>query len=180
MAWRWLYRVLGKDMRSLTAHPFTDEERDKSHIARLNNQIRKQRIDYLKEKLQRMKQLQEEEMLEEQVQELERDFYADDDENDTIEQADITNPDALVSSLLLRVLSGNQQPAASARPTLQRTNLDDTQIRSYKSQIPDAILKKAKKMNDEELLQLVRSYNPSILEQYDDDTIARAMKILKE
>ena len=178
MAWRWLYKLLGRDLRGISSHRFSEDDRDRSHISRLEGQIRKQRIDFLKEKLQRMKQVQEEEMLESQVSDLESDIYGEEEEEMDNASGDKFSPDSILTSMFVRAMQNPQKEAVDGA-TKGRINLSNEQIEEYKKKVPDHILKRARKMNDEEMLTFVRGYNPSILENYDDDTIRRALDILR-
>lgn len=160
-------------------HQFTEEERDRSQISQLENSIRKQRIKFLREKLERLKQAQEVEQLEEQVAETEAELNGDDDD----EEPEGINADAMFMQLIAGIFGGRQAIAQNAPPTnnpVAKKTLNDDELRTFRDKVPPAYLKKAKKMSDDELIDFVSAHRPEFLIEYDDDTIKRALKILKE
>jgi hypothetical protein len=179
-------------------HDFTAIERDKSHIAQLENQIRTQRIKFLKEKLQRLKANQEEYQLEAQISDLEEDLHKDDDDGDDEEEEGnpqvalnaMNNPDALLMQLLTTVLAGQTIKKPEAPPTgygagipqvsPPKKHLTDDELRGMKRRIPAPYLKRLRKMSDEKIIEIGRQYAPDFFEQCDDDTIKRAVLIVKE
>lgn len=174
-----------QDGRKDNGRDFSEIDRDKSHIARLENEIRKQRVKYLKEKLERLKAAQEEEHLEEQIAELEGEFERDDEEDERPDASEMVgmmnNPDAMMMNVLLTALTAKRQAPVQApvtQPTAKAT-LSDDKLHELKTKIPGPILKKIKKMNDAELMDFGRQYVPDYFEQFDDDTIKRAMVILR-
>jgi len=174
-----------RDARKDNGRTFTEIERDKSHISRLENEIRKQRVKFLKEKLERLKASQEEEMLEEQIADLEADMdRGDDDETPDVKGTidTMNNPDAMMLNLLTMVLQNKkpqtQQILTTPQPP-QKVKLSDDKLEELKTKIPSPVLKRLKKMSDAEILEFGRQYVPDYFEQLDDDTIARAMVILR-
>lgn len=163
-------------------HTFTDEDRERSSIKILEKQIRQQRIDFLKAKLERMKSLQEEAMLEEQVADLEDQFYDQDEEPQAASKEEGANPDAMLMQLFGQVLQGRQQQQAPTQTTLQppqKLHLDNTQLQELLKKIPSPLLKTLKKKKDEEIIQLARSYAPEYVDRMDEDTLNRAIALIK-
>jgi len=165
---------------------FTEEDTDKSAVTRLERAIRKQRIEFLRQKLEHMKAKQEEDLLTMQVEQLEEDMYGG-DENDIDEHKndsqDDESPDALLSQLLMRAMSrqgasvNNSQVQSNSA---QKLHLSDDQLEEYKAKIPPHLLKKFRKMSEEDILKIGRMYAPDFFEKCDDDTIKRALIALKK
>lgn len=164
-------------------HNFTEEERELSTVKKLEADIRRARIRKLQEKLQRIKDEQEIEDLEEQVERVEGDFYGeeDDEEEEGEFPSAIASPDALFGEIVMRVLSAsNAQKDVPAAASRQKKTLTDDELRAMLAEIPAAYRKKAKKMTNEELISLAQQLKPEIFEEYDDETIKRALLIVKE
>lgn len=178
-----------------TGHVLNDEDVDKSHISRLEKSIRKLRIEHLKQKLQRMKDMQEEQMLEEQLEDLENDFYGPEEgEDDKVNVGEavgaMDNPDALLMGLLGNVLGHIKKPnAQQAAPpiqqqqTAQKKHYSDQELQALVSSIPEKWRPKIKAMSAEQILQLVPIYAPDEIKEMiagaDEDSIVRAIKLLK-
>lgn len=160
-------------------YTFDEEDGDKSKIKRLESAIRRQRIQFLREKLERLKGLQEEQLLEEQVADLEEDFFGSDDDAEPRDTTD-ASPDAMLANLFMQVLSKGKGSSTDVTQPKIKQNLNDDQLRTFRDSVPKSYLKQARKMSDEELLGFVRLHKPELLENYDDDTIQRAIRILKE
>lgn len=177
----------------------TDDENETAQIKRLQNSIRKQRIQYLKEKLQRIKDLQEEQQLKEQVDDLEDDMAAAEEENDDQEDQSTQaanllsgSPEDALMSLLINAVMKNQSPGAAGAPTLSQPTLysapaapekkiwTDDELRALKARVPAQYLDAARKMKDDELLEMARIRYPDVFNQASDDSIARAIRILRE
>jgi len=176
-----------------TQHELTDADRDESTTQRLQGAIRRERIRYLRARLQQLKDVHDEALLETEVEQLEEELHGRDDEDDesALTPADMLDaardsPDALLVQLLGKVLNhqgGNtgqaQAPQQGMVPS-ERIHISDEQLREYKKRVPTAYLKKLKKMGDEELLATGRAYAPDVFARADDDTIQRAIRILRE
>lgn len=191
--------------RNKIGRDFSEEDTDKSAITRLERAIRKQRIEHLRAKLEHMKAKQEEEFLDYQVQTLENDMYGDMEEENG-ESDGPEDPDSLLVSLLGNVFRGSELAGSQMGVRLpsdsshnsrtvehqERCNisagaglgagirLTDDELREFKNKVPKSYIRFAKKKSDEEIITFIRMHKPGFLEQYDQDTIQRAIRILKE
>lgn len=168
----WFGRLFGKKR-----HVFSDEDRDRSKQVRLERDIVQDRIEFLERRRDRLRAEYKARELEDEIEEMEDELAGDDgtDEDDA--------PDAMIDSILTKVApllaagSAAQQPNTVQPP--QQLHLTDEQLEEYKASIPKPMLKKLRKMSDDELLTLGRQYNPDVFAMADEDTIKRALLILK-
>jgi hypothetical protein len=183
------WQVLTGRKRHL-GYDFSIEEVERSHVSRLENaisrernKIRKAQLEKNLERLRELRQTQELRRQEEDIERLEDEIYEDEDEEAPIDVTGNASPDALFSQIVLRVLqaqSGAMHQPMETIPQDVKRNLTDDEIRAMFAEIPAAYRKKAKKMQDEEILQFAKQMKPDIFTEYDDDTLKRALLILKE
>lgn len=149
----------------------------KSHVSRLENEVRRKMLEMRKEKLQRLKEQLEEQQLDEQIADLQDRIDGDDDEEGV---PDGMNPDALIMSIIAQAMAKKQQPQAqpvAAAPV--KLHLSDEQLAEYKQKIPSPVLKKLSKMSAEDIIDYGRQYVPDFFERVDDDTITRAVAMIQ-
>lgn len=163
-------------------HELTEDDRDKSAITNLERTIRKQRIDYLKRRLEQMKQVQEEQLLEQQLQDLEYDTYGDEDEDENpaelVEQAQ-NNPEALFTNLLMNAFTKNRAPPGSPAPPPNPSTLkdySDDEINAILQQTGPAAIAQLKILSDEKLINLIRQKYPDA----SDASIMRTIELLRK
>lgn len=183
-----------RDKREDNGRLFSDEERSRSAITRVQHAIQRERLDFLRAKLARMKAKHEEMLLEDELADMEEGIYGTESDDGKQENPQapfnalgaMDEPDALLAQMFMQILSANQPKPAMGGNTQERSQrgerktLTDDELRAYKEKIPATYLKRAKKMSDEQLIEFVGSYKPEFIAEYDDDTIQRACKILKE
>lgn len=175
------------------AHVFTDEDRQLAEIKRLQKKVQQEELDALKDRLEYLRSQKQKDLLEEQIEDMEEDLYGEDEEDD--ETPDLESPDALLSGLLMRVMqaphgamgAGAQGTVGQVRAAMQsaqgKKSLTDEQLRAIKEDLKaqyGSYYKMAMNMSDEQILEFARTNRPDLLEQYDQDTIDRALKILRE
>jgi hypothetical protein len=165
-----------RDRREDNGRDFTDADRDEGSIGRLQGAIRKERIRYLRARLQQLRDLHDEQLLESEVDGLEAELKGE-EQDDGVEQFTGANPDAMLAALFMQVLGANKKQAASAVP--EKMVLTDEQLLAYKKKIPAPMLRKLRGMKDEELLHTARMYAPDLMEKADEETITRAIRILR-
>ena len=92
------------------------------------------------------------------------------------------NSDSLLMSLLSKVVGGTPTipPSMLSGVPKEKISITDEQLREYKARIPAKILKKLRKMSDAELIVLGKQYNPDLFLSADEETVQRAISILKE
>lgn len=156
-------------------HKFTDEERQKSRVSRIERDIMQDRIDYLERKRNRLAAEYRAREMEEEIAEMEEGLEDDVEEGDDL---GANGPDALITQLLMRAM--NQGPMKKPEQFTGKQSLTDEQLRAFKEKAPPEYLKAAQKMSDDEIMEYVKTNKPDIFETYDDDTIRRALIILKE
>jgi hypothetical protein len=168
-------------------HAFTEEEADRSRIARLEKAIRENRIKFLRDKLERIKTKYEERDLNEQITEMEDDFYDDEDDDeigpDDLAALALNDPDTQLKLLFVNALKAGQKknpPAGQAAQEPTQYHLSDEQIRQMKARIPQNELKVMRKLKPEQLVEYVRLHHPDVIEQLDEDTQRRAMLIIQQ
>jgi len=136
----------------------------------------------MEERLQHLRMLRNRQRMEEQIAELEAELHGD-PEDDADDEPQSLSPDTLLIGLLTKAFTGGvagTPPVAVTVPNLpQKVHLDDAQLLEMVQGIPPAWLKKAQKLDDDKLLELARLYKPGLLETYDEDTIRRALAMLK-
>lgn len=181
---RWPWSQRKPQLDATIERDLIEERLDKAKITRIQNNIRKERIRYLEQRYEELRSRQEQEIWERKISDLEDDLDDGEDDENPIEQIPET-PEALLVGLLAKVLqnkdAANPIPAASQPPAAGiKVSVSDAQLRELKNRIPGSWMARLRKMSDEELLTTARTYLPDQFEQADDDTIARAMIILRE
>ncbi len=169
-----LTRIFGEPKQR---HIFNDEEREEAQIERLKKSIREQRLRYLRERLERLKQMQEERKLEQDVVDAEDDLEPDDSGPD--DENDEEDPDKLIIGMLGSLMAPKQPLVQPVESQSSRLHLSDTAIKEYLSRVPLVMRAKLRKMSDAELIEQARAYAPDLLERCDEDTIARAIRMIK-
>lgn len=171
-------------------YEFSDDDRELSALRRAEKAAHRKEMEYLKEKLQRKIELLEKRRLEEQIADLDDQLYDRDDEGDNDSPAAGVvgdDPDALMMGLLMQVLNG-QRAAPQAAPTGQppspveidtKINVPDEKLKEMISRIPSPFMKKLKKMDDAELIETGKAYVPDFFTKVDEDTISRAIRLIR-
>jgi len=152
-------------------HDFDDTDRTLSaDIRAMKGEHKKLLIE--KDKLKAQMEL---EKPREEIAEIRGDY----DEDEDVEVEDMMNPDMLMMSMLTKLMSGQAQsvPRSDLTPTSthQGQSITDEQIRTYLSQMPRIVIKKIKKLKDEDLKPLIKSHLPDI----DEDSLDRAIIQIK-
>jgi len=159
-----MVRIFGLNITRTRGAPkrtydLTDDDREKGMLIR--------DLKFQKRKLQ-----EEIELLSLQAErdDLYRDLHGD-EENDT---------DALFQSFLVKLMGGGVPPSSAHGITPSAPpSMSDEQLRTIKESVPPKILKMAKRMTDEQIVEFARLHYPEIF-QYDEDTRKRALAILRE
>jgi len=153
---------------------FKDEDRLRSKEVRLERDIVHDRLEFLERRRDRLRSEYKARELEEEIAEMEDELSGGDDDEDE-------SPDAMLESLLSKVapLLAGANNAPQPQQTPQLLHLSDEQLEEYKARIPKPMLKKLQKMSDDELITLGKQYNPDIFAMADEDTLKRALLILK-
>jgi len=157
---------------------FTDDDRDLSAQIR-RDQARMRRMEHELKMREIELDIQERNLaIEERIEAL-NDQY---EPAEMIEEAE-ENPEKLLMSILLKgFLQKNNGGGISFTPPSKPETVrytDDT-LRSLKSQVPPPLLKKLKKMKDDEIIELARLYKPELLDGLDEETKQRAIAIIRE
>lgn len=162
------------------------DEDNGADIKRLENSIRKSRNEIYKRRLERLKEEQERILLEEEIAEAESQLaeFENQGEGDAgLDSKDFLNPDLLITTLLMNFFKKSQDAPQTPSPqpsqitqTPQKTKYTDDELRQIKAKIPGSYLKEIKSMGDDEITYVLMERFPNV----DDDTIKRAVLILKE
>jgi hypothetical protein len=166
-----IYQRFTKKKRKNGTYEFTEEDvKHSAEIRKINAEIRKtQKLIELRAKQDELESLQEEL----------GDFEEDDDE-----EINASSPDALLSSLLMKVLNTNQPPASNnTNPhTSQHTPSPDAGVSYSDEEIQDLMkgysekdLQELKKYSNEEIRTFIKNRY-----QLNDDTADRALVIIRK
>lgn len=165
-----------RDGRENNGRDFSDDERDKGQITRLERAIRRQRMEAMRLHLENLKQKQEEMLMRQQIGMLEDDLYGDEEDED--EEPGI---DGLFSELIQNVMRKNPQAASAPEASAPvSVSIPDEQLRSMKTKIPAPMLKKLRGMNDEQIVEAISMHYPDLIAQCDEDTVKRAVAVIRE
>lgn len=158
------------------------EEVQKQQITKLKKNIYQQRIDFLKDKLEHLKQRHEELILEDQIADLEEDLEGNDEieENPQTNINDFANPDAMFNNLIslgAQALANrkNSAPVVNAPPTSSKRTYSDEEISAIISKTPKETLLKLKDLNETILANVIRQQYPDA----DDISISKTIPLIK-
>lgn len=162
-----------------------EEEVKKQQITKLTKSIYDQRIDFLKDKLERLKQKQQEFILTDQIEELEEDMA--DEPEDIVEEVTqggdgteslINNLVNMGTQALINRRGQNQSaPSTSSKspPTGVRTYTDD-EITLIVGNTPKDVIAQIKGLPDLALTNIIKNQ----YKDADDTTIAKAILKIRE
>lgn len=163
-----------KELKSLDEMP---EEALNGEIRKQETLIRKQRLKYLQDKLQRLREREAEEILEEQIADLE-DETEEEPETRGISPME-SSPEMLITTLLAGLMKKNTQgspPAQSLAQSPVMAFYDDNRLRELKAGLPPEYVNYFKKLTIEQKAQAVAQYMPGA----DASTINKAIAIMSE
>jgi hypothetical protein len=173
-------RFFGK--RSITSknmYEFTDEDRETSaDVRRAKAELK--RMQYEKEKMIQQIEL---ERTRAELRELQEELYDYDEET----EVPVNTPETMLMQMLMNAFSTNnlnKDTTTTSTYTASDTDLNnnnkismtDEQLMEMAKQIPKKYLVEARKMNDDMLINLLKSKLPNC----DDDTINRAFNLIKK
>lgn len=178
---RWLPSIfIGSRKDPRANHDFSEEDREKSAVVRLEKAVRRKRLEIQKARLERLHEQLEEQQMEEQIADLEDQLDGDDNQDPG---ADALSPDALFMGLLAKIANGKQPANVSSSASVPveqtRKRLTDDQLKTMRARIPAPVLKKLARMDPEEIVEQISMYDPDFLNTYDDDTVKRAVAVLR-
>jgi hypothetical protein len=166
---------LVREKKYVPNHVFSDDERESGlEIQKLKREQKK-----LKETMEVEKLKLEVDMLRAEIDEKRSELYDDDED---VEPQDLMNPDALFMSLIGKILGGNMQvqqpmnPVPISTPVVAKKSLSNEELLELKKAIDPKHLKLIKVAPKEILESEIRKRLPEV----DDDTITRAMAMLKQ
>lgn len=164
-----------KDKRLNPEYTFTEDDQLKATIKKKTNAINRRLLEAKKEELEELESQIEMQLLEDKIErQREQLGFYDDDEEDS--PAD--TPESLLMGLISKKFSAPSPvaPVAQGQTQLVQPQPSDEQLRSWKKQLPSAQLKQAKKLNDQQLGDLIKQYVPTL----DQPTIEKAIAIVRE
>jgi len=154
-------------------YEFSNEDREAAEVAALEKTIKRQRLRRMKDTLQHLQEVEEEQALQERISRLEEKLYDDDDAN----PEDILNPEMLVMNLITNFMQKKGgAPAPIQQNTFSPPEITTEQIREMKNKLPAESLKQLKNMPTDELCSVLLDKFP----QADDNTIKKAVQVIKE
>jgi len=163
-----------------------EDEVKKMTITKLNRSIYQERIDFLKDKLERVRQKHQELMLEDQIDDLERDLEPEDEEPQTNLSDFAANPeDTMMSSILnlgTQALINRKNVPPSTNPVV--SSPDSGGVRTYTDEelnniiaaTPKDVISQIKGLPDAMLTQILKNQ----YKDADDNTISRAIPLIRK
>jgi len=171
-----------EDGRVNNGRMFTDEERELAEAKKLQNSLRRKALEMRNARLQHLKQLQEQQFLEDEISSLEEDVYGEQEEATETPK----NEDELLMQLLNRVMNGgmnrgNSQPnttPSSPIPPTPPTNKDlsDEEIVDIAAKVPPHFIKEARKSSILQVYQFIKGNYPHLTE----NSIIKLVSALKD
>lgn len=158
------------------AYSFQDDDREKSAVVRLERAVRKKRLEMHRARLERLHEQLEEQQMEEQIADLEDQLSEGEEES---AQPQEMSADAMLLSLFTQVAKKPSQVAPAVVQPTQKASLSTAQLQEMRGRIPSHVLKTFKKMEPEQVVEQISMHYPDFLEAYDDDTIKRAVEVLR-
>lgn len=176
-----------RDGRENNGRDFTDEEREEARLSRARNTIRKERIKMLEDEVEELRHQREERKLLREKEMLERDLHEDEYDDEEEEEDDEENPDDIFGGMMGKVIQAivaakaaqaMPAPQQAAQPPQKRTYSDE-ELKAMFEKVPEVYRKKLRQMSDEEIVEQMRAHVPDFFHSADDDTIARAILVVK-
>jgi len=93
--------------------------------------------------------------------------------------------DSILAQLLSKIVPGGSglQPSnlnAQEQTGAAKRRYTDEELRAFKKKVPMVILKQLRGMSDDEIITKAQEYFPDNFKQIDDDTLKRAVLIVRE